>query len=138
MDILPSSLRIETNFPLDVDETIHRRNDRDIGIKDFMGFSIFYGKNAFSNETLIHDHKEKHENCIWLHAADAIGAHVVLCLRNKKEAESTALRQAALIALQYSKSSLKTVSYAPLKDVYKPDGSRPGVFRTWRTETLEV
>jgi predicted ribosome quality control (RQC) complex YloA/Tae2 family protein len=106
---------------------------------DFRGLSIFVGRSAAANERLINGHTRKHPHCIWLHARGSKGAHVVLCLGDSGTAlDNIALRYAAYFAWKYSNRSKKQVNYAPLQDVMKPDGSRPGIFRTFRTEYIDI
>lgn len=109
----------------------------------FKGFRILVGLNALSNETIVSKHD--HPRCLWFHAWGASGAHVILCLGFDKgvttspnEVDMSAKRYAASLAVKFSDRSSKQVSFSPLEDVYKPQGSRVGVFRTWRTERIEI
>lgn len=109
----------------------------------FRGFKVFVGLNALSNEKLVSEHE--HPRCLWFHAFGARGAHVVLCLGHEKgisadpaQVDQSAKRFSASMALKFSDRSSKQVSFAPIEDVYKPQGSKSGVFRTWRTERIEI
>lgn len=105
-----------------------------IGTIPYLGYEILFGRNAFSNENLVMGHA--HRDCIWCHAIYSKGTHVVLCIKGKDYPMEEVLRRAAGIALEYSKALVREVSYAPLKDVFKPEGAKVGVFRTWRTEKI--
>lgn len=103
----------------------------------FMGFHVFVGMNALSNEKLITEHT--HKNCLWLHALGASGAHVILCANDSdKVFDTQSKRYAASLALKFSNRGSKVISVAPLEDVYKPQNSKAGVFRTWRSETITI
>lgn len=103
----------------------------------FMKFHVYVGMNALSNEKLITGHE--HKGCLWLHAFGASGAHVILCANGSSNLfDIPSRRYAASLALKFSDRSSKIISVAPLEDVYKPQNSRAGVFRTWRSETIII
>jgi predicted ribosome quality control (RQC) complex YloA/Tae2 family protein len=103
----------------------------------FQKFHVYVGMNALSNEKLITEHE--HKNCLWLHALGASGAHVILCVNGSSDVfDVPSRRYAASLALKFSDRSSRTISIAPLEDVYKPQNSRSGVFRTWRSETIVI
>lgn len=121
------------------DEMEYRDDAKKILCFDFMGYSVFVGCNALANDTLVGDHKKNHPQCVWLHVAGRKGAHVVLC-RGTKEGDIAAivLRYAAGRALRFSGLKAGRVVHAPLEDVYKPDQSSRGIFRTWQTTEIEL
>lgn len=108
----------------------------------FKGFRVFVGLNALSNEKLVSQHD--HPRCLWFHAHGASGAHVILCLgaegisADPATVDISARRYAASLAIKFSDRSSKKVISAPLEDVYKPQNSRVGVFRTWRNDFIEI
>lgn len=132
--MLPSLL------PINSDETLV--DQRRVTVYDLQGYTIYVGRNALSNEALINDHKKSHPKCIWLHAFGQKGPHVVLCLDSSANSglpvDPMVLRCAASKALKFSNGQSKKVVYAPLEDVYKPQKGQPGIFRTWRTSTIEL
>ncbi len=110
-----------------------------IKVFDFMGFTIFAGQNAEANESLVTNHKRDHEACTWLHVSGRKGPSVILCLGTRgEEAPLIVLRYAAGRALKLAGLKNGQVVFAPLIDVYKPQHSSPGIFRTWRTGTIEL
>ena len=100
------------------------------------GFIIYIGGNAMSNERLINEHP--HKTCLWFHAWGAKGAHVILCDNQVMAFDDEAILFAADVALRHSRSSLRAVNYAKVGELYKPENSQPGIFRSHRSETLEV
>lgn len=117
-----------------------RKDDQNILTFQTSGFLILLGRNAFSNERLIADHPHKY--CLWLHAMAARGSHVVLCIHKNGEGQTDptedVIQYAARIALENSHSQARTVSIALLSDVYKPEGSGIGVWKTSRRTCVEV
>ncbi len=115
------------------------KDDRNILIFDFLGYTVFVGRNALSNENLIQTHS--HMECVWLHASGGKGAHVILCTNgcnDNPDLYVKALKYAGSLALRFSKASSKKVAYAILADVFKPQNGGPGIFRTWKTQYLEM
>jgi len=114
-----------TDLPDKDDHNIHEFN--------FMGYKIFVGRNALSNETLVSEHKKLHKKCIWLHASGTKGAHVVLCIHNHdKVMDDIILRRAAGLAARFSHDRNCNVVYAELQDVFKPIEGVIGVWKTWK------
>jgi predicted ribosome quality control (RQC) complex YloA/Tae2 family protein len=133
MEMLPS---------LSSTDNVPGKDEKRIKRFTFMSFKVLVGMNALSNEKLISEHE--HPRCLWFHAQGASGAHVILCLGNEgfnsdlHGVDNAARRYAASLAIKFSDRSSKKVSVAPLEDVYKPQHSRVGVFRTWRQEVIEI
>lgn len=123
--------------PLSIDK-IPGKDNQHVKRYTFMGFHVFVGMNALSNEKLITEHE--HKGCLWFHALGASGAHVILCSSSGDGSNFhiSSKRYAASLALKFSDRSSKIISVAPLEDVYKPQSSRAGVFRTWRQETITI
>lgn len=92
------------------------------------GYSIQVGKNAFSNESLVGDHKRDHPKCLWFHALGAGGSHVVLCIEGKDEPGNEVLKRAAKLALEYSRTRGISVRVARLSNLEKPTEAGPGVW----------
>jgi len=117
------------------------KDDRDILIFEFRGYTVFIGRNALSNENLIVNHG--HPMCLWMHVQGSKGPHLIICTKGctrerTQDADLDALRYAAKLAIKYSRSESSRVAYAPLEDVYKPANSGSGIFRTWKTNFIEV
>lgn len=121
-------------------EVQDREEEKRILVYDFLGYSVFVGCNAKANERLVADHKGNHPQCIWMHVVGRKGPHVVVCLGHTPAPaiDMIVLRYAAGRALKFSGLKLGKVTYAPLEDVYKPEKSSPGIYRTWRTTTIEL
>lgn len=100
------------------------------------GFIISIGANALSNEKVVSSHE--HKDCLWFHAWGARGGHVILCNGEMREFTDEVILFAAQLALKHSRSNLSAVSYAKVGDLYKPDGAQTGVFKTRRSETIEL
>lgn len=96
---------------------------------------ILVGRNNLQNEQLTH--KQARNNYIWLHTKDIPGSHVVIMDSNPTK---TTLEDAAILASYYSKASGSTkvpVDYTLVKNVYKPNGSKPG-FVTYVDQTTVI
>lgn len=103
----------------------------------FLGYDIFVGRNAYSNENLVKNHP--HRSCLWLHIKDAKGPHVVLCFEGKEEPKEVILRRAASLAVFLkNREDHPSITIAPLADVYKPSEEMTGVWKTWRKETIQL
>lgn len=131
METLPLSSLSEK-----IDTTVEK-DDKNIHEFNFMGYKIFVGRNALSNEKLVKDHKKVHKQCIWLHVANSKGAHVVLCVEGKaQELDPVVLRRAAGLASKFSHTKESKVNWAELQDVYKPMEGVIGYFKTWKTDRV--
>lgn len=122
-------------------EDIESRNaEKRILAFDILGYSIFVGCNAQSNELLVSDHKQNHPACLWMHVVGRRGPHVVLCLAKAPTVPvaNVVMRYAASRALKFSGLKNGQVLYAPLEDVFKPERAREGIYRTWRTDCVEL
>ena len=92
------------------------------------GGEIRVGRNARDNDALTLKHARG--NDLWLHTADAPGSHVVLRLERKQEADTEELLDAAHLAIHFSPlrgTDRADVHVAPIKQVHKPRGAKPGL-----------
>lgn len=112
------------------------KDDRRILNFQHKGYVVMLGKNSFSNERLIADHP--HRECLWMHAMAARGSHVILCLHDRPEPPEDIIQFAARLALEHSHSQARTVSISLLRDVFKPEGSGIGIWKTSRSMSVEV
>ncbi|ANZ70444.1 hypothetical protein AYR57_08990 [Pediococcus claussenii] len=88
------------------------------------GTSILVGKNDSQNDRLTLHTADK--QFYWLHAKDIPGSHVIIESKNPDE---TTVDEAALIAAYYSKaqnSANVPVDFVQVKNIRKPNGSKPG------------
>ncbi|KRK89795.1 fibronectin-binding A domain-containing protein [Lentilactobacillus sunkii DSM 19904] len=88
------------------------------------GTEILVGKNNLQNEKLTMHTADKRET--WLHTKDIPGSHVII--RSFNPSEQT-LAEAANLAAYFSKareSSKVQVDYTKVKNIRKPNGTKPG------------
>lgn len=89
------------------------------------GIDIYVGKNNIQNDYL--SLKFANKNFLWLHTKNIPGSHVIVC---SAEILDKTLEEAAVIAAYYSKaqtSSKVPVDYTKVKNLKKPNGSKPGM-----------
>lgn len=94
--------------------------------KTSQGFTVLVGRNNLQNDKITFKMGKKGD--IWLHAQKAPGSHVLL-LSEGKEIPDDAIVEAAEFAGFYSSvkdSTLVTVDYTDVKNIKKPNGSKPG------------
>ena len=99
------------------------------------GFTVLVGRNNRQNDRLTL--KTANNNDIWFHTKNIPGSHTVLVTDGKKPTE-TAMTEAAVLAAQHSKakdSSLVPVDYTEIRNVSKPQGSKPGmvIYKAYKT-----
>lgn len=100
------------------------------------GIDIYVGKNNLQNDQL--SLKFANKNHLWLHAKDIPGSHVIVC---SFDVPDKTLEEAAIIAGFYSKGkeSLKLpVDYTKVKELKKPNGSKPGMVIYHTNKTLII
>lgn len=100
------------------------------------GIDIYVGKNNLQNDHL--SLKFANRNYLWLHAKDIPGSHVIVC---SFDVPDKTLEEAAIIAGFYSKgkNSLKLpVDYTKVKELKKPNGSKPGMVIYHTNKTLMI
>ena len=89
------------------------------------GIDIFVGKNNIQNEYL--SLKFANKNFMWLHTKNIPGSHVIIC---SSDVPDNTLVEGATLAAYYSKakdSSKVPVDYTLVKNLKKPNGSKPGM-----------
>ncbi len=89
------------------------------------GIDIYVGKNNLQNDYL--SLKFANKNHLWLHAKDIPGSHVIVC---SFDVPNRTIEEAAIIAGFYSKgknSSKLPIDYTKVKELKKPNGSKPGM-----------
>ncbi len=100
------------------------------------GIDIYVGKNNIQNDYL--SLKFAQNNYLWLHAKDIPGSHVIVC---SFDVPDKTLEEAAIAAGYYSKGkdSLKLpIDYTKVKELKKPNGSKPGMVIYHTNNTLII
>lgn len=100
------------------------------------GIKISVGKNNKQNDMLTFKIAKRTD--IWLHTKDIPGSHVVI---HATEPDDTTLREAATLAAYFSKardSSSVPVDYTEIRQVKKPNGSKPGFVIYFEQKTLFI
>lgn len=100
------------------------------------GIDIYVGKNNLQNDYL--SLKFANKNHLWLHAKDIPGSHVIV---SAFDIPDKTLEEAAIIAGFYSKGkdSLKVpVDYTKVKELKKPNGSKPGMVIYHTNKTIII
>ena len=95
------------------------------------GYTLLVGRNNIQNDRLTFKIAEKSD--IWFHTKDIPGSHVIM-QTGGEEPSAEDYTEAAAIAAYYSKatSDLVAVDYTAVKNIKKPQGSKPG-FVTYKT-----
>jgi len=95
------------------------------------GYTVLVGRNNTQNDRLTHKIAENWD--IWFHVKDIPGSHVILVTEGEEPGERD-YTEAAEIAAYFSKATgdLVAVDYTRVKNVKKPQGSKPG-FVTYKT-----
>ena len=102
------------------------------------GFRILVGRNNTQNDFLTFKIANNHD--LWLHVQKQAGSHTVICSDNKDITE-IAIKEAAIIAAYFSKSSQSSsvpVDYTLVKNIKKPNGAKPGKVIYYTYNTLYV
>ena len=92
------------------------------------GFDIYVGKNNTQNDYLTLRFANSQD--MWFHTKKIHGSHTVIKLGVVKDIPPTTIKEAAQLAAYYSKareSSNVPVDYTLIKNVKKPNGSKPGM-----------
>lgn len=100
------------------------------------GIPISVGKNNKQNDYLTFKLAKKSD--IWLHTKDIPGSHVVI---HSEQPDETTLHEAAILSAYFSKardSSSVPVDYTEIRQVKKPNGSKPGFVIYFEQKTLFV
>ncbi|NMM61399.1 fibronectin/fibrinogen-binding protein [Clostridium sp. P21] len=101
------------------------------------GIEIYVGKNNFQNDYLTLKFAEKRD--IWMHTKNIPGSHVIV--KNFGNVPDKTLEEAAKLAAFYSKSKDSTkvaVDYTEVKNVHKPNGSKPGMVIYYTNKTIFI
>lgn len=101
------------------------------------GIDIYVGRNNIQNDYLSFKFAQK--NFMWLHAKNLPGSHVIIASINIPD---KTLIEAAQIAAYYSKGKKSPkidIDYTQVKNLKKPNGSKPGfvIYHTNWTITVE-
>ncbi|WP_459445855.1 NFACT RNA binding domain-containing protein [Ligilactobacillus salivarius] len=100
------------------------------------GTEILVGKNNLQNEKLTLHTAKKTD--IWLHAKNIPGSHVIIKSNNPSDGT---LFEAAMLAAYFSKfrsSANVPIDYVQVKNIRKPNGSKPGFVIYEGQKTLTV
>lgn len=102
------------------------------------GYKIRVGRNNKQNDMLTCKQSEKTD--IWMHVKEITGSHVIISCGDEIPPDRT-IEEAAQIAAYYSKgrnSSRVDVDYTRIKNVKKPNGSKPGMVIFVNNYTITV
>ncbi len=104
---------------------------RPIQYKTSGGYHLYVGKNNLQNDELTMKLASKDD--IWFHVKDIPGSHVIMVTEGEEPSERD-YTEAASLAAYYSKATGDTVAvdYTRVKNIKKPQGSKPG-FVTYKT-----
>lgn len=101
------------------------------------GIEIYVGKNNFQNDYLTLKFADKRD--MWMHTKNIPGSHVII--KNFGNIPDKTLEEAAKLAAFYSKSKDSTkvaVDYTEVKNVHKPNGSKPGMVIYYTNKTIFI
>ena len=89
------------------------------------GYRILVGRNNMQNDNLTMKVASKGD--LWFHTKDIPGSHVIMLCDGEEPSEED-YTEAASIAAKYSKATggLVAVDYTRVKNIKKPQGSKPG------------
>ena len=107
-----------------------------IKYKSSDGFTILCGRNNLQNDRLTL--KESNNFDLWFHTQSIPGSHTVIVCEGASEIPDKTIEEAAMIAAYNSKARTSTkvpVDYTLIKNIKKPNGSKPGfvVYDTYYT-----
>jgi predicted ribosome quality control (RQC) complex YloA/Tae2 family protein len=102
------------------------------------GFDILVGKNNIQNDRLTL--RTARSADIWLHTKAVPGSHVII-RRNGRDIPDRTIEEAAVIAAWHSKARMSSnvqVDYTMVKNVSKPNGSKPGmvIYTNYKTAVV--
>lgn len=103
------------------------------------GFTVLVGRNNIQNDRLSMKQANNHD--MFMHIQKQPGSHVIIVSDNK-DISDKAIEEAAVIAAYYSsarQSSRVPIDYTLVKNLKKPNGSKPGfvVYYTYYTITVK-
>lgn len=101
------------------------------------GFVIHIGRNNVQNDQLTLKIAKNYD--LWFHVKDSAGSHVVVEAVKNKPFTDKLIREAAMLAVTYSKASASSnvaVDYTLIKNVHKPNGAKFGmvIYDDYKTE----
>lgn len=102
------------------------------------GFPIYVGRNNRQNDELTFKLSQK--NDIWLHVQKIHGSHVIISCGGQIPPDST-ITQAAQLAAYYSQGKFGqnvAVDVAPVRQIKKPGGAKPGMVVYYTYQTVYV
>ncbi len=91
------------------------------------GYTILVGRNNLQNDELTI--RMAYSTDMWLHTKNIPGSHVIIRTNGTGEVPDNTLVEAAVIAAYFSKGQKSTgipVDYTLIKNIRKPNGSKPG------------
>ncbi len=99
-------------------------------------YDVFVGRNNVQNDKLTM--KQASPADLWLHARKTPGSHVIIRRSGMPEPPESVIVKAARIAAWNSRARMSSnvpVDYAPVKNVKKPPGAKPGmvIYDKYRT-----
>ncbi len=103
------------------------------------GYEILVGRNNRQNDDLTV--RMSYSTDIWLHTKEIPGSHTLIRTNGKGTAPDSTILEAARLAAYYSKareSSQVPVDYTQVKNVKKPNGSKPGFVIYEKNSTVYV
>ncbi len=103
------------------------------------GLEIWVGKNDEGNDLLTTRLARGHD--LFFHLEGNPGSHVILRTEGREDAPQESILEAAELAVQFSKARNATrasVHIAPIKNVSKPSGAKPGLVYVTRGRTLQL
>lgn len=101
------------------------------------GIDIYVGKNNIQNDYLTLKFANKSDT--WLHTKNIPGSHVIIKAYGELPAKT--LEEAANLAAYYSKSQNSSnvpVDYTEVKNIKKPNGSKPGMVIYFTNQTIYI
>lgn len=103
------------------------------------GYEILVGRNNKQNDELTV--RMSYSTDIWLHTKEIPGSHTLIRTNGEGTAPDSTILEAAQLAAYYSKakeSAQVPVDYTQVKNVKKPNGSKPGFVIYERNNTVYV
>lgn len=102
------------------------------------GFTLLAGRNNRQNDLLTLKQAKKSD--LWFHTKNIPGAHIIL-VAGDREPSALAITEAAQLAAQHSRARLSSqvpVDYTQVRNVFKPQGARPGMVNYVKYRTVYV
>lgn len=103
------------------------------------GLEVWVGRSDEGNDYLTT--KLANGNDLFFHVEGYPGSHTILRVDGKKAPPSESLLEAGELAVQFSKmkdATKATLHIAPIKDVHKPKGAKPGLVYVNKGKTMQL